>query len=69
MAERKISKGPGLNRTYYMCKTAYFEDIDYIGASVFPSVEMLKREVGCTKECGYVEVSIRVVEKKKPVKS
>lgn len=43
----------------YMCKTDYEHHLNYdsFGATIYPSLESLKKNSPCVKECGIVKVT------------
>lgn len=47
-------------RIGYMCGVDFQYHIEGDDAKVFSSVKSLKREKGCTDQCGIVEVEVRV---------
>jgi hypothetical protein len=46
---------------YYMCKTDYDYELPNCQTSVFPTIRELKEKLNCVKECGIVEVEIRLL--------
>ncbi len=50
-------------KTGYMCRTEFCKSLELTpgGNIVYPTVDALRHNEGCTSQCGAVKVEIRVV--------
>ena len=53
---------------YYMCKSDYDFELPNCETFVYPTLKELKEKRSCVKECGIVEVEIRLVRIVQPSK-